>query len=298
MLPSEERTLRWLCRIYSVMLLTYPTAFLRDYRREMLVMFRTQARDVMRHEGGWGLLPFMMCVTWDWLRTTLQERTDMTSRTRATALAVMGAITSVLLLFMIVMGGLVLLLSLVASAVTVFALPLLWLTGKHRRARQLLAASGIYVAIYLAISTGITLAGAVREPNLAIGEEVCADSGCFAVDKVETASAAPNTSYTLYWHLSSRDKQLATHFPGKGLELYMFDERGRKFVLPDNVNPNPLDVTLPPGETVRQRVTFIVAPDARQLFLTAKYRPFTFQSLLPGELSLVPHRHARMIRIQ
>ena len=203
-----------------------------------------------------------------------------------------------LLVFMIVMGGLVLLLSLVASAVTLLALPVLWLTGKHQRARQLLAASGIYLCIYLAISTGITLAGAVREPNLAIGEEVCADSGCFAVDKVETASAAPNTSYTLYWHLSSNDKQLAKRFPGKGLELYMFDERGRKFVLPDNVNPNPLDVTLPPGETVRQRMTFIVAPDAHQLFLTAKYRPFTFQSLLPGELSLVPHRHARMIRIQ
>ena len=203
-----------------------------------------------------------------------------------------------LLLFMLALGGLVVLLSLVALAATLITLPVLLLTGKRRRAIQLLTAWGIYLAVYLTISTGITLAEAVREPSRAIGEEVCADSGCFAVDKVDVAAAAPGKSYTLYWHLSSNDTQLAKHFPGKGLELYMFDERGRKFVLPNNANLNPLDVTLPPGETVRQSMTFTVPTDAHQLFLTAKYRPFTFQSLLPGELSLVPHKHAKMIRIQ
>ena len=203
-----------------------------------------------------------------------------------------------LLLLMIALGGLVVLLSLVALAVTFITLPVLWLTGKRQGAIQLLTAWGIYLVVYLTISTGITLAGAVREPSRAIGEEVCADSGCFAVDKVDVAAAAPGTSYTLYWHLSSNDTQLAKHFPGKGLELFMFDERGRKFALPENANPNPLDVTLPPGETVRQSMTFTIPADARQLFLAAKYRPFTFQSLLPGELSLVPHRQAKIIRIQ
>jgi hypothetical protein len=214
-----------------------------------------------------------------------------------TILAATLAMTSGMLLFMFALGGLVLLLSIVALAVTSIALPVLWLSGKRRRAGQLCTAWGIYLVAYLTMATGITMAGAVREPNLTIGQEVCADSGCFAVDKVEIA-AAPETSYTLYWHLSSTDKQLTKHFPGKGLELYLFDERGRKFVLPDNANPNPLDVTIPAGETVRQSMTFSVPADARQLFLSAKYRPFTFQSLLPGELSLVPHRHGRMIRIQ
>lgn len=203
-----------------------------------------------------------------------------------------------LLLLMIALGGLVVLLSLVALAVTFITLPVLWLTGKRQGAIQLLTAWGIYLVVYLTISTGITLAGAVLESSRSIGEEVCADSGCFAVDKVDVAAAAPGTSYTLYWHLSSNDTQLAKHFPGKGLELFMFDERGRKFALPENANPNPLDVTLPPGETVRQSMTFTIPADARQLFLAAKYRPFTFQSLLPGELSLVPHRQAKIIRIQ
>jgi len=207
------------------------------------------------------------------------------------------AILCGLLLFMFALGPLVLLMSLAASLATLLTLVGLVLTGKRRRAVQLLAAWGIYLAIYLTISTGITMAGSRREPNLSIGQEVCADSGCFAVDKVDVSAPATETSYTLYWHLASNDKQMTKHFPGQGLELYLFDERGRKFALPADANQNPLDVTLPAGETVRQSMTFRVPADAHELFLSAKYRPFTFQSLLPGELSLLPHGPGKMIRI-
>jgi hypothetical protein len=203
-----------------------------------------------------------------------------------------------LLFFMFVLGGLVLVLTIVASAVTLLTLPVLILTGKRRRALQLLTAWGIYLGIYLTISTGITMAAAGHEPNLVIGQEVCADSGCFAVDKVDVSASATESLYTLHWHLASNDTQLTKHFPGNGLELFLFNERGRKFALPVDANQNPLDVTVPAGETVRQSMTFRVPADVRELFLTAKYRPFTFQSLLPGELSLIPHRHGKMIRIQ
>jgi hypothetical protein len=216
----------------------------------------------------------------------------------ATTLAAAVAMTLGLLLFMVVVGGLAVLLSLAVSAVTLIFLPVLWLAGKRRRAVQLLTAWGIYLAVYLTISTGMALVGTVLERPLPIGKEVCADSGCFAVDKVDRTAAAPEASYTLYWHLSSNDKELTKHFPGKGLELFMFDERGRKFALPKTADQNPLDITLPAGETVRQSITFSVPADTRQLFLTAKYRPFTFQSLFPGELSLVPRKPAAMIRIQ
>jgi hypothetical protein len=199
---------------------------------------------------------------------------------------------------MFALGPLVLLMSLVASLVTLLTLLGLIVAGKRRRAVQLLTAWGIYLAIYLTIATGITMAAAGHEPNLVIGQEICADSGCFAVDMVDVSAGAPETLYTLYWHLSSTDKQLTKHFPGNGLELFMFDNRDRKFALPDDANQNPLDVTLPAGETVRQSMTFRVPADAHELFLTAKYRQFTFQSLLPGELSLIRHRHGKMIRIQ
>ena len=77
---SQERLLRWLCRLYSLMLLAYPSTFRREYSREMVVVFRTRARDVMQSEGSWALLPFMRHVSWDWLHTTLQEGTTMATK--------------------------------------------------------------------------------------------------------------------------------------------------------------------------------------------------------------------------
>jgi hypothetical protein len=217
-----------------------------------------------------------------------------------TVVIILGGLFSaaVVVMIMVALGGLVLLLSFAALAVTLLSLPILWFSGRRRRAGQLVAAWGIYLAAYVAISTGIALVRTAVARPIAIGQEVCADSGCFAIDSVETIAAAPEASYTLHWHLASNDKEMTKHFPGKGLELYLFDERGRKFALPSAANQNPLDLTLPAGETIRQSMTFRVPADARELFLTAKYRPFTFQSLLPGDLSLVPRGHAQMIRIQ
>lgn len=76
---SQDRWLRWLCRVYGLMLWAYPPDFRGDYRREMLVVFRTGARDVMQREGSAALLPFMRHVSCDWLYTTLRERTTMTT---------------------------------------------------------------------------------------------------------------------------------------------------------------------------------------------------------------------------
>ena len=202
-----------------------------------------------------------------------------------------------LVFFMFAMGPIVLLLTIGALVLTLIILPILLLTGRRQRASRLLIAWGIYLPAYVMISTGITMASADKEPNFPIGKEICADAGCFAVDKIDRSTVSSETTYTVYWHLSSNDKQMAKHFPGKGLELYMFDNRGRKFGLTGNANPDPLDVTIPAGGTVSQSMTFRVPSDANELYLTAKYRPFTFQSMLPGELSLLPHGPGKMIRI-
>lgn len=221
----------------------------------------------------------------------------MAFKVNRTAWIVVAAMFLFLVFFMFALGPIVLLLTIGALALTLIGLPILLLTGRRRRASQLLFAWGIYLPAYLLIATGITMAGYRHEPNLPIGKEICADSGCFAVDKIDTSAASSETTYTVYWHVSSTDKQMTKRFPGKGLEFYLFDEHGRKFSLPGNANPDPLDITIPAGETVRQSMTFQVPADARELYLTAKYRPFTYQSFLPGELSLVPHRPGKMIRI-
>lgn len=195
-------------------------------------------------------------------------------------------------------GGIILLLTLFGSVVTLLAAPVLWLSGRRRSGRKTLAFLGAYLSLYLTVSTVLALLQSNLANPIAIGQEVCADAGCFAVDKVDKSAANSENVYTLFWHLSSRDKETPRRFPGKGLDVYMFDEHGRKFGLTATDNRNPLDLMLPPGGTVHQTSRFQVPADAHELFLTARYRPFTFQSLLPGELSLVPRPDAKMIRIQ
>jgi hypothetical protein len=198
-------------------------------------------------------------------------------------------------------GGMILLLSLLGSVTSLVSAPILWLGGKHRTARNIVIVLVAYVGFYTAVSTGMSVIQRLPKEHPAdIGREVCTDAGCFAVDNVHKAAAGSEMIYTLSWHLSSRDTEGERRFPGKGLELYMFDDRGRKFPLStaDTDNRDPLDVTLHAGETLHQAMMFHVPADARELYLSARYRPFTFQSLLPGDLSLLPRPDAKMIRIQ
>jgi len=223
----------------------------------------------------------------------------MPFKTTALRVLLAAVVAAVVLFFMTVLGGVVLLATFIGSAAALISMPVLLLSGRRRSAGRLLAVWAGYLAFYVVVSTGIMLfRSLIPHSPLAVGQEICADSGCFAVDKVDRTLNGSETACTLFWHLASNDTQRAKRFPGRGLELYMFDERGRTFKLADNANLNPLDVMLPPGETVRESMTFSVPANARELFLTAKYRPFTFQSLLPGELSLLPHRPAAMVRIQ
>lgn len=203
-------------------------------------------------------------------------------------------------LFLIFGGGIALLVTLFGSIAALISAPVLLFSGKRQLAGRLLAAWAIYLTLYVSVSTVLALLPYLQKPPAQrhIGDEVCADAGCFAVDKVEKAAAGSNMVYTLFWHLSSRDSQEARHFPGKGLELYMFDDRGRIFRLPKSANQNPLDVQLPAGQSVRESMTFTVPVDSQQLFLTAKYSNYTFQSFLPGTLSLVSLPPGPMIRIQ
>jgi hypothetical protein len=209
----------------------------------------------------------------------------------------------ILLFWLIVVlfgGGMTLLATIFGSAATLISLPVLFFCGRLFSAIKLFTIWAAYLTFYLVISTGMSWFPYYfrNPPRLAIGQEICADAGCFAVDRVEKAEARSEISYTLFWHLASNDPQQTKHFPGRGLEIYMFDDRGRTFKLPANANQDPLDVMLPAGQTVRQSMTFNIPSDVRELFLTAQYRAFTFQSLLPGEISLLRLPHAKLIRIQ
>jgi hypothetical protein len=204
------------------------------------------------------------------------------------------------LILLLLGGGITLLATIVGSAATVISVPVLGFSSRLSAAIKLGALWVVYLIFYLVVSTG--MAGFpyyFKTPtHLAIGQEFCADSGCFAVDEVEKTEGGSEATYTLFWHLASNDRHQAKHFPGKGLEFYMVDERGRTFKLPPSAKQDPLDVMLLAGETVRQAMTFNIPSDVRKLHLTAKYRHYTFQSLLPGELSLARLPPSKLIEIQ
>src|SRR4051812_23719426 len=44
------------CRLYGVIVATYPESFRREYRRELLLTFRSQAEDILRHPKPGALL--------------------------------------------------------------------------------------------------------------------------------------------------------------------------------------------------------------------------------------------------
>jgi len=86
--PFEQRLLRCMCKIYGVMLLVYPCSFRRGYSREMMLVFRNGARDVVQNSGSWALLPFSLHILCDWLMTVLFERDDMEIMRKALVAAV------------------------------------------------------------------------------------------------------------------------------------------------------------------------------------------------------------------
>ena len=124
---------------------------------------------------------------------------------------------------------------------TVISVPVLAISSRRSAAIKLSALWVVYLIFYLVVSTGMAwFPYYFKTPtHLAVGQEICADSGCFAVDKVEKTDGGSEATYTLFWHLASNDRQQAKHFPGKGLEFYMVDERGRTFKLPPSANQDP-----------------------------------------------------------
>ncbi len=80
--------------------------------------------------------------------------TTPTLSTKLTTTVGLLIFTSLLVFLMVVVGGLAVLLSIAVSAVTLISVPVLILTGRRRGDDKLLTAWGIYLAVYLTISTG------------------------------------------------------------------------------------------------------------------------------------------------
>jgi hypothetical protein len=78
--PVRRHLLQGMAHIYRLMLLAYPAEFRREYSREIELAFRNRLDEVVELRGAWALPSFLMRTLWDWLKTTVMERTDMTGR--------------------------------------------------------------------------------------------------------------------------------------------------------------------------------------------------------------------------
>ena len=77
---AQPCLLRFMGRIYALMILAYPRAFRRKFGREMHLSFRNEALELSRRAGLRSLMPFFLRVSSDWFVTVWKEHCDMPKR--------------------------------------------------------------------------------------------------------------------------------------------------------------------------------------------------------------------------
>jgi hypothetical protein len=99
-----------------------------------------------------------------------------------------------------------------------------------------------------------------------VGETYCWDNLCLTIDGITRKVHPSETDYRLNIHIYSDANTLKINL--KNIFPYLVDERGRRFPLVKGASSGPYDSLLDPGQSVNTTLTFEVAPDVRQLFLT------------------------------
>src|SRR5215471_12933781 len=104
----------------------------------------------------------------------------MKSKVTLKGVLLLGLAGASLVFLMIVLGGVVVLATFVGTAATFIGTIVLWFSGRRGGATRLLSAWALYALFYLATSTGIALMRQRFARAVTPGQELCADSGCFA----------------------------------------------------------------------------------------------------------------------
>jgi hypothetical protein len=86
MLPS----IRANCRIYSALLLLYPSAFRREFGEEMLEVFSEQMRDACHQDGWLGGMAVWRCVSGEILHTVFSSHLQLVGISFVSGLTALG----------------------------------------------------------------------------------------------------------------------------------------------------------------------------------------------------------------
>ena len=147
------------------------------------------------------------------------------------------------------------------TVATLLTAAVLAIRGRGARAARILLVYAICLGVYMSIVFVVGLATPRRVVNLA--EDRCFDDWCIAVDKADRTPTPAGISYIVTLRLSSRARRVSQR--ERGLQVYLTDDRGRRFDPSPDPAATPLDVLLEPGQAVETRRSFSVPSDAREI---------------------------------
>src|SRR5580704_10107677 len=174
------------------------------------------------------------------------------------------------------------------GSVLMFVVALIALAGrKFRLAGKIFAWWSAFAVAYTALT--ITVSLLLPQKIVNPGQSYCVDSWCIGVQNVTRAALGQNVAYKADVRIFS-DLNTGTT-SAKGASLYLADERGRRFPLVPDPSVTPFDTELMPKQSLNTSLTFLVAADARELFLRGDGPPGLWMAkFFIGDDSALLHR--------
>jgi hypothetical protein len=173
--------------------------------------------------------------------------------------------------------GILLLAVLLASGIILVTAGALSLRGDEQRAWKIVKAWGVGVAVYAAV--WLVAAMLPRTSVMKTALPYCVDDLCMTVLNVARTPADGGFQEQFGVRLSSRANHGSRS--AKGAEVYLTDDRNRKFRLVD-ASPLPFEADVDPGKSVDTRLSFDVPSDARKLYFAVRMEGITYGSLMIG----------------
>jgi len=154
------------------------------------------------------------------------------------------------------------------SAVVLLVLSAIAVIRRRRaRAVALLRNLGIFVAVYFSIVILVSLLSPRRV--LHVGDVQCWDDWCIAVADAQRQPTDAGVAYGVTFLVSSRARGRPQR--ERGVQVYLMDDRGRRYdPLPDQAD-QPFDVLLQPSETMQITRTFALPAEVHAPVLVVSH---------------------------
>lgn len=141
------------------------------------------------------------------------------------------------------------------------------LRGHRARAKSLVLWLGGVLTIYLGVVVVASLASPARV--LKLGDNQCFDDWCIAATEAHREAATQDSPLVVTLRLSSRARQRPQR--ELGVQVYIKDDRGRRYDPVPGLKDVPFDVLLQPQEAVTTTRVFRLPADAQHPALVVSH---------------------------